>query len=139
MATQKTLSDSFENLTSNAASAVVKPIAGEIKNITDTAKSQLGDSGTNEQGQASQQQQIATLKQQDDQASQAKYKAARQKLFSSLSTPPRPQKTVADEKAQEKRVEQFKLAEKEKEKKKLPPLSIGRAKTATESNRGASG
>lgn len=140
-APQKTVADTFESL-GQVITQTAKPVTDEVGKMLETAKAQVaGDTGTSEQGQAgasAQQPQIAQMQKKDDQASKAALSAQRSKLFSMVQArPPKPEETVAEKKEKEKKVEQFKL--REKERKKLPPLSVQNAATAAERQRGASG
>ncbi len=139
MAQQKSLTDSFENLTSAVAQAT-KPIADEAGKVLETAKAQIAsDQGTGEQGQAAASAaQISAMKQQEDAAKDAKMKSLQARLHQMVQeTPKKQEKTVIEKKEEEKKVEQFKLAEKKK--KELKPIAVQRGKTAAEANRGASG
>ena len=138
---QKTVSDSFENLGATV-SQIVKPVADEAGKLVETAKAQIaGDTGTSEQAQGAQSgqsQQTTALRQQAEAEREARTKAIRNKLHQMMQTPPRrPEKTVDEKKEQEKQVKQFNLAKKERE--KPPPISVTKAKTAAEKQRGVSG
>ena len=138
---QKTVSDSFENLGATV-SQTVKPVADEAGKLVETAKAQIaGDAGTSEQAQGAQSgqsQQTTALRQQAEAEREARTKAIRNKLHQMMQTPPRrPEKTVDEKKEQEKQVKQFNLAKKERE--KPPPISVTKAKTAAEKQRGVSG
>jgi hypothetical protein len=140
MPQQKTLTDSFENLTKTVANTV-KPISDEAGKMVETAKSQIaGDSGTSEQGQqgAANAQQTAQLKQQEEMEKQQKLRSMRQRLMQMVQAPARkPEKSVQEKKEEEKKVEQFKLQEKKRKQPK--PISVDRAQTGTEKQRGATG